>query len=54
MFKDLKLFWNPTTTDGEASFSDFKGFAGWEKPAKKLFKNKETICGVNAALLFEP
>eukprot|EP00744_Colponema_vietnamica_P000670 GILI01001182.1.p1 GENE.GILI01001182.1~~GILI01001182.1.p1 ORF type:complete len:218 (+),score=78.59 GILI01001182.1:48-701(+) len=34
--------------DGARTFSDFRGFGGWSKPAMKQYNDGVGICGINA------
>lgn len=34
--------------DGKRTFSDFRAFGGWTKPAIKQYNDKVGICGINA------
>ena len=40
--------------DGSASFSDFKAFGGWTKPAIKQYKGDTTLCGAGVDLNYYP
>jgi hypothetical protein len=44
-FRELPLWY--AHYDGVLSFSDFKPFSGWEKPAIKQYKGSSILCNVN-------
>jgi hypothetical protein len=44
-FKELPLWY--AHYDGVLSFSDFKPFGGWQKPAIKQYKGSSVLCNVN-------
>jgi len=40
--------------DNSPSFSDFKAFGGWSKPAIKQFQGTTSICGASVDKNFYP